>query len=253
MKKPDSGPLYSDARLYDLQHKNYMDDLQFYTTLYQETGGPVLELMAGTGRLSLPLAEMGADVTALDYSQDMLELAEKKARSKNITVHLVRADCRTFNLNKTFKLIFIPFNSISHIHEQEALAALFSRVSEHIAENGRFVIDLFVPDFKILLRPDNQRYPVASFDDQEKGRVYITETNKYDPATQINHIKWYYEIDGKKDSRILENNMRMFFPEEMKMLINCNGFKIVDRFGGHNFSAFTKKSLKQLYVCAKNV
>ncbi len=251
MKQPDTGPLYADARIYDLQHRLYMDDLPFYMHLIDKHGDPVLELMAGTGRLSIALAKAGVDVTALDYSREMLAEAEVKARKAETSIHLVHADCRTFTLSNAFKFIFIPFNSLSHVHDRESLAALFGAVSEHLLDDGRFVIDVFVPDMKILMRSDARRYPVSEFDDPVKGRIRITENNRYDPATQINRIKWYYEIDGVRDARIVENNMRIFYPEELFMMLECHGFAVENRYGNYDFSSFDSRSHKQLYVCKK--
>ncbi|NTU82301.1 MAG: class I SAM-dependent methyltransferase, partial [Chloroflexales bacterium] len=65
------------ARYYDADFRDYLEDLPFYHELARRTGGPLLELMCGTGRVLLPLAEAGYSITGVDSSPAMLSIARE--------------------------------------------------------------------------------------------------------------------------------------------------------------------------------
>lgn len=251
MRPLDCADLYSDGRHYDLQNKGFVEDIPFFLQQIQKYGQPVLELACGTGRITIPFAEKGIHITGLDISEPMLAQARQKASQKNVAVTWIRADCRDFRLNQKFHFIFIPFNSITHLHDLESLEAFFSCVRTHLADEGRFIIDVFNPRLDILLRDPKGRYPVAEYPDPDgRGKVVVTENNVYDAASQINRIKWYYKVESEKKGRVVENNMRILFPQELDGLLHYNGFSIETKFGNYDQSPFRSTSPKQLVVCS---
>jgi SAM-dependent methyltransferase len=249
-KPPDCHDLYSDGRHYDLQTKGFTEDIPFYERQAGRYGQPVLELACGTGRITIPLAGKGIDIAGLDVAGNMLSLAREKMQAQGLQIEWFQADCRGFHLAKKFRLIFIPVNSITHLHDRESLQACFVHVKEHLHQDGRFIIDLFNPRLDILTRDPDKRYPVAEYEDPDgRGRVVITENNIYDTATQINHIKWYYRIGDKEAARVVENNMRIIYPQELDELLHYNGFAIEAKYGHYDESSFASDSPKQLTVC----
>src|ERR1044072_1604231 len=104
---PERG-LYGDGQRYDLVMGRYAagDMLEFYRRQVSRYGQPVLELACGTGRLTIPLAAGGVDITGLDVSPQMLELAAMKARKRHLRIPLVRGDVRAFDLGRKFQFIF---------------------------------------------------------------------------------------------------------------------------------------------------
>jgi len=250
LKPPDCGDLYWDGRHYDLQTRTFTEDISFFERLTDRFGQPILELACGTGRITIPLARKGIDITGLDVSETMLSQARKKAGAQSAQISWVLSDCREFRLNKRFRLIFIPINSITHLHRRKDLEALLARVREHLHEEGRFIIDLFNPSLDILRRDPDQRHPVAEYEDPDgRGRVVITESNIYDAATQINRITWYYRIGDHEDARVVENNMRILYPRELDDLLHYNGFAVESKYGDYDESPFQARSPKQLTVC----
>src|SRR5271165_7218240 len=91
----------------------------FYDAAASLSGGPVLELGCGTGRMLVPLAQAGLHVTGLDISQRMLErAAEKRARleaAQHDRVRLVQGDMTLFDLGEQFPLVIIPFRPFQHL------------------------------------------------------------------------------------------------------------------------------------------
>ena len=182
----------------------------------------------------------------------MLAQAKKKSAEKGLSIEWIKSDCRDFNLNRKFNLIFIPFNTIAHLHDHKSIESCFSCVKNHLSDKGRFIIDIFNPRLETLIRDPSKRYPVAEYPDPDgRGKVVITENNIYDNDTQINRVKWYYRIGERTEETIEELNMRIFFPQELNLLLHYNGFTIESKFGNYNETPFDSSSPKQLVVCRK--
>ena len=94
--------------------------MDFYVDLAKETTGSVLELGCGTGRVLLPTARAGFDVTGIDLSEDMLEVLQTKLVDEpedvQQRVRIVRADIRDFALGARFELVTVPAVSAPDFH-----------------------------------------------------------------------------------------------------------------------------------------
>jgi hypothetical protein len=153
-----------------------------------------------------------------------------------------------FDLGKKFKLIIMPFNAIAHIHDRPSHEALFARVREHLAPDGRFAFSWFNPHEKFLHRDPKQRYPCMKYERPDGTPVEVTESNIYDKATQINHIKWYYRI-GDQDEIVRELNMRQLYPAELDALLHYKGYYLENKYGDYDRSPFESSSVRQVCVC----
>jgi SAM-dependent methyltransferase len=252
MRPIDSEPLYRDGRHYDRQNVGIVEDIPFYLRQVARYGQPVLELACGTGRITIPIAEAGYQVTGLDVSPNMLSAARAKAAARGLPIEWVRADCRSFHLGRRFAFIFFPFNSIAHLHDLDGLEACFECVREHMTSEGRFVVDIFNPKIDYLIRDPAARRAVADYEDPDgHGMVTLTECNVYDRASQVNHIKWYYSIGSQQDAYVHDLNMRIFFPQELDALLHYNGFAIEAKYGEYDETPFASASSKQLVVCCQ--
>lgn len=243
--------LYSDASRYDVVEGEYAtgDFLDFYRRQIDRYGEPVLELACGSGRLTIPLAEAGIEITGVDISKEMLELARLKASRRGVELNVAREDIRRFNLARQFKFIFIPAQSLTHLHKREEIEDCFSCVRQHLTRDGRFLIELFNSSVKLLARDSDHRYPVGEYDDpQGTGRVRVSEEVTYDAATQINHIRWFFCGEGNQE-KVLSFEMRNFFPQEIDALLWHNGFLIEHKYGSFDEKEFSSESPKQLIVC----
>ncbi len=248
MKPVDCLDVYRNGKYYDLENARMVEDIPFYLQQARKHGGPVLELACGTGRITIPLAEAGIDVTGLDISEPMLSHARVKAKRKKLKIRWVRADCRDFRLPRTFNLIIFPFNSIAHLKDLESIESCLSSVRRHLAEEGRFIIDHFNPRLDILTRDSSRRYPVAEYLDPDGGEdVVVTESNVYNRATQVNEIKWYYKI-GTRPEEVVDLNMRIYYPQELDAFLHYNGFRVEDKFGDYEGHPFDSSSPKQIVV-----
>jgi 2-polyprenyl-3-methyl-5-hydroxy-6-metoxy-1,4-benzoquinol methylase len=166
---------YSDAQRYDLVMGAYAsgDVLDFYRQQVAHYGEPVLELACGSGRLTIPLAREGVKITGMDLSAEMLHLAKVKASQSGVSIRFMQGDMRSFDLGEKFKFIFIPAQSLSHLHPRPEIEDCFSCVRRHLAEEGRLLIELFNSSVSLLARETGRRYPVDQYEDPKTARKFL--------------------------------------------------------------------------------
>ena len=248
----DFGNLYSDAQRYDLVMGAYAsgDQLNFYRSQVARYGEPVLELACGSGRFTIPLVGGGANITGVDISKAMLDWARLKAAKTGVNIRFLQGDMRSFALGEKFKFIFIPAQSLSHLHTRAEVEDCFSCVRQHLADEGRFLIELFNSSVRMLAREAGRRYPVSQHEDTKNGsQVLVTEEVHYDAASQINHISWFFRHEGSNQEKVLSFEMRQFFPQEIDALLWYNNFLIEHKYGNYNEEEFSSDARKQLIVC----
>src|SRR5215217_3067331 len=129
---------YADPVDYDRQDSSDTG-VAFYAALARETGGPVLEIACGTGRVAIPIARQGFAVTGLDLVPGMLELARSK--SAGLPVRWVEGDARTFGLGGRFRLVFLTGNAFQLFLTNADQEALLGRVRAHLHEDGLFAFE----------------------------------------------------------------------------------------------------------------
>ncbi len=139
------GDLIYDA-IYDGLN-TFLDDLEFYKKwLPKDKEARILELCCGTGRLTIPIAKEGYNITGVDYTTSMLNQAIAKAEKEHLSIDFVKEDIRTLDLGEKFDFIFIPFNSIHHLYKNEDLFKVLEMVKKHLRRNGVFLLDCFNPN-----------------------------------------------------------------------------------------------------------
>ena len=257
MPLPDYNTHYN-AEIYDAECQyNDMDDLTWLRQLCAEYGGPVLEVCIGTGRVAIPLAYDGLKVTGIDLSDAMLDRCGEKLDvtppevKKRVT--LVKGDMRRFDLKKKFRTVFIPFNSFLAMETRKDQVACLNRVREHLQANkGRFILDVFNPRLDMLARDPKQKSLEHLFTEEGTGIVQeLMTTINYNDATQVSHITCFRtrtHPDGTMKRDIQELRMRMIFPDELLLLLEHCGFKVLHRWGSYERENFGPGMGKQLIV-----
>ena len=119
---------------HDLECGRYTGDLDFWRTLAARRGDPILDIGAGTGRVSLELARAGHAVTALDLDHELL--VELAARAQGLEVSTVVGDAREFTLDERFALCIVPMQTIQLLGGPEGRVAFLRRAREHLREGG---------------------------------------------------------------------------------------------------------------------
>ena len=221
----------------------------FWTNLFHETdGNTVLELACGTGRLAQSLLLGGAKYTGLEIESDFVRGAKNKLSSFGDMVSIIKGDMRSFSLGEKFDLIFIGFNSFLHLLTDKDAMDFFSCVKNHMHENSRFVIDIYIPDPLFLYRPEGMRFPVLEYTDSNTDEhVYVEESNVYDSRSEINDLVWYFSTEDKKDFDERRFSMRMYFPSKMNQMLIDAVFNIFNQWGDYYRTDLNEGSKLQIY------
>lgn len=240
-----SQPFYRAGRLYDAINARFSFDIDFWVEEARAAGGPVLELACGTGRLTLPIKRAGVDITGLDLEPRMLETARAKAAEAGLDIPWVQGDIRDFSLERRFALVFIPFNSLLHLHAAEDYARFFAAARRHLAPGGRLMLDVFNPSVAILA--DHSRGRIAEFKDPESGEErWIEEQRDYDALTQVNRATWHLCGPDKPDLDVHALHLRCLFPQELRLMAAHHGFRIVHAWGNHQRGPLASDSRFQI-------
>lgn len=244
MKEPIKFDIVAD--LYDF----YVDvdfDIPFFLKETENTGSEILELMCGTGRVSIPLLESGRNMTCVDYSKRMLDSFRKKISDKDLKdkVTLVEMDVTRLRLNRKFRFIFLPFHSFSEIVSMEKQSEALQSISNHLYANGTFILTLQNPKTR-LKQADGTTRIMGKFPIDKKRKVIISYMNQYNQDENIVTGFQFYEIFDSEnilmEKRYLEINFKPISINELKSLISDTDLKITDIYGGYAYEDFDEET-----------
>jgi SAM-dependent methyltransferase len=119
-----------DALWHDLECGGYDEDLPLWRELAGHAGGPVLDVGAGTGRVTLDLAARGVPVVALDVDAALLDAL--RHRAAGLPVETVVADARSFALGRRFSLVLVPMQTLQLLGGPRGRAAFLRRALDHL-------------------------------------------------------------------------------------------------------------------------
>jgi SAM-dependent methyltransferase len=242
---------YDRPDLYDLLAPADPVLERFYVGEALVRSGPVLDLACGTGRLTIPLARAGKQVVGADLSAEMLQRARSSASAQGLELDLRRIDMRDFDLEgRKFDLIIVATNSLLHLQDYLEFRGFFRSVARHLTAGGRLIFDVFVPSMQMLSRDPIERHLVGSVTHPQLGDVSLEETLRYDPIGQVSHITWYWSTREQRDFWVTPLRMRAIFPQELPLLIEAGGLRLLERHGDFNRSAFGPESFRQVCECA---
>ena len=252
--------VWNDADLYDLENADDPAfDLPFWESLVRELAPRrVLELAAGTGRVTLPLARLGVadEVVALDNSPTFLERLRSQLSGEPITI--VEGEMQAPPLDGAFDLIVVPFNSLAYLTERSDRLACLRAVRSLLAEGGRFAFDIVSPRYDFLAEGSGACPPLRVDADHASpadgvARFLRSYTDTYDPATQTLRSTNRYEIyreDGQVEHRITDLDWHIYFPEELSLLLDAAGLDVVERYGDYDRSPWNATSKRYLWLAA---
>jgi SAM-dependent methyltransferase len=232
----------SVADLYDL-HVTYEFDIPFFIAEAQRATGKVLELMAGTGRVSLPLVEAGVELTCVDASERMLERLRVKLRTRKLSAAVHRADIRQLELRERFSLAIIPFHSFSELATPADSEQALKSVVQHLDENGRLIIPLHNPPVRLQGADGTLR--LTSSQAIAGGRLLVSGFERFDPLTRIVTRTQFYEIfdeEGRLETkRMLPMKFRLIWPAEFEELAAGAGLEREVVYGDYDYAEFDEQ------------
>ena len=227
-------------------------DVAFFLEQAARSGGPVLELGCGTGRVTFALADAGIEIVGLDRSTAMLERAAARLAGRGGTagrggadaraaggISFVEGDMTGFELGRRFRLVIIPFRAFMSVLDPAGQRRCLEAVRRHLEPDGRFVLDLFDPRLEWCLPtgpgPRLDRKTVVHPGTGNPVTVEIT-ARANDPFRQSFTETWRFRElgDGGRVIReeVEELALRWTYRHEMRYLLELTGFEVVAELGG---------------------
>jgi SAM-dependent methyltransferase len=233
------GDLIADA--YDTWH-GLPDDAADAAGLLAELAGtgPALELAIGTGRIALPLAARGVEVHGIDASEAMIAALRRKPGGDRIPVTV--GDFADVGVDGSFRLVYVVYNTFYMLLTQEEQVRCFRNVAAHLAEDGVFVIQAFVPDVTRFVRQQQ-----VSVDRVEVDTV-VLDVSRHDPVAQtVDSQQIVVRGDG---IRLQPVRLRYAWPAELDLMARLAGLRLRDRWAGWRREPFTASAGSHVSVYA---
>ena len=248
----------------DYASAGYEHDIPFYVERARASGGPVLELGCGTGRVLLEIARAGIEIVGVDLSEEMLARAGERLATEPAEVRdrvrLIHGDLRTVTVDGgigRFPLVTSPFRVVQHLVGRDDQKAWLRTVRAHLAPaspqapGGELLFDVFQPDFGLIADSLDEAAPSLSVDvqrvDPESGRTIRRVSRSFHtPELQTFDVTFEWlieEPDGtSRTERSVDSTVRWFTRAELENLLELEGFEVLDVWGDFEGTPFGEGS-----------
>lgn len=250
------------ARYYDAAYAAVnLVDVAFYVALARETGGPVLEIGCGTGRVLLPIARAGIEIHGLDQSSAMLDVLKEKLAHEpeeirpRVTLH--SGDMREARLNRKFPLVIIPFRPLQHMHTMEEQLAALRTAASHLSNEGKFAFDVFYPKFDSLLSGIGEErfemeWPVKGKQVTVIRRFYRKDSiDKIQQSFSGTFLYRTFEGDRLVHEETAPLHMTWYTYPQMRALFALAGLEVVEEYGSFAKSPLDNAAAEMIFVVKK--
>ena len=201
-------------------------------------GKKILEFGVGTGRIALPLAKKGFDVTGVDISPKMLTELKIKAGETTIQVH--EGEMSSISLNEKYDLAYCIFNGISYLLTLAEQVAFLKNASRHLNKGGIFLLETFIPRVEQILKDDTAPYALEE--------DYLG----FDKYNRIEQLVTSYQFDlSSPDVERFESTHRYVWPSELELMGQLAGMELLHRWGEWDGEPLSNESANVIMVWRK--
>jgi len=247
--------LYDSVTLY-----RNRPDVSFYVEEARAHGGKTLELGCGTGRILIPVARLGQEITGVDTSARMLaqcqmRIDEEPAEIRH-RVSLVQADMRDLQLGQRFSLAMIPFRPFQHLVAVSDQMAALRSIHRHLEPGGHLVFDVFNPNFKYLIADRTEELEDTAEVELPDKRSFrrtarVAAVHIVEQYSECELIYYVRDADGKTRRLVHGFLMRWYSLHEVEhLLARCN-FRVKAVFGDFNRSPLTDESPEMIFIAER--
>jgi len=191
---PEPSPYDAIAEVYDPWHVSVTEDLPFYVEEARRSGGPVVELGVGTGRIAVPIAADGIHVIGVDSSRAMLDVCARRAALAGVQVDLRLGDLRKPPVEERVPLVICPFRAYLHMHTHPQRRQAFAAARSLLHDGGRLVFDVFRPGEDDIAETDGRwiEYEPGIFEraDWDKTRRVLKLSVRREDAQTTMTLAW---------------------------------------------------------------
>lgn len=244
------------AHLYD-SYCLFTEDIPFFLENCQKVKGSVLELMCGTGRISIPLLEAGVNLTCMDASPAMLDILRQKLAARGLNALVVQAEVTDFNLETFFNLILLPFQSFHELQTEALQRKALNEIARLLKPSGIFICTLHNPRVRIQsINQGSREYgPFPRIDGV--GFVSLSVELSHHPETgMVRGLQAIFELNSA-GQKVAEYQLPVQFSliefDVFQNLLQSAGFSILEVFGNYDFSPFLPESSPYIIVRARKL
>jgi SAM-dependent methyltransferase len=235
--------VYAFPRLWDAICAGWGGE-DYFASIADEVGGPVLELAVGTGRLLEEVAKRGHDCTGLDLAPEMIACCRKRLPEAKF----VEGNMLDFNLGPKFRTIFIGNNSIQYLQSAEMWGQFLAQITTHLEPGGEFSFSMSNPRSSVLRNGTGEEEIAQTFIDPASGEeMVIRSIFHFNSKSRIGRTVWTnHAPDGRA---VLRYEFRLWYPSHRMVLgfMKNAGFDLIAAYGSHDREPFTPQS--RLQVC----
>jgi SAM-dependent methyltransferase len=235
-------PYDAIAAWYDLEHADVADDIEMYRDFAAGTGGPILELGCGSGRVLIPLAEAGHQVIGVDASATMLARCQAAAHDAGVAerVTLVQGDMADLHLpERGMKLAIVALGTFNHLATLADRRAALAAIRAHMAPGALLVVDVAQADARRFAQAaeSGQIIHIGTWRDDATGTI-LTHTAAAqlgsDPGT-LTLTHWYdaHTQGGALTRTCIETTLAQITQGEMALLLAATGWRLRACYGDH--------------------
>jgi SAM-dependent methyltransferase len=251
------------ADFYDLIHKGLPGEAEFYVGQAVRIGGATLEIGCGTGRIAIPMAMSGVDVTGLDNSKAMLDICRAKKRAIGKTdgkLKLVEKDMADFDLGMEFDFIAMAYRTFMHLLTVQEQRTCLECVRKHLKEDGVFILNLWAArPSDIAQNAGSQqsgfhlagRHPIP---DTECDLVHYCSSHFDEHCQRITEEHLLHEVDERGtvlSTSTLPLVRAWATPREMEHLLRAAGFEVEALFGDFDCHPLSSTSTEMIWIVKK--
>jgi SAM-dependent methyltransferase len=222
----------------DLYAEEWDTDGAVRTIAELASGGPLLELGIGTGRLALPLMEQGIVVHGIDGSPEMLTALQGKPGGDRIEVWT--GDFAEVRTGHRYALVVLAVNTIFALPDQEAQIGCFTNAARHLTPGGAFVVEAWIPDIGAFRHRRLVRQRVM------RPSVMSIESAQLEPATQM--MRTTQAVLRNGSVRLYHANHRYAFPAELDLMARLAGLELEQRWADWTKAPFGDDSRTHVSV-----
>jgi SAM-dependent methyltransferase len=249
--------IYDAPEWYDVDYAGYRAEEAFYRLVCERfvpANEIVVELGAGTGRLTLPLARAGLRMVAVEPASPMrAALVARVAREASLSIDVRAGRAQDFDAGAPAALVMFAFNGLLHMETREALHAAFTHVRGALRDGGRFAFDVTGPYWDAVALGSIGWGRLDERVHHETGkRVFTADRSRYDASTRTMHVDIRYLVEGADQGVQVALTQRMWTWQELLSALQGAGFRVELLFGDVDLSPFHEGAVRML-ACAKKV
>ncbi len=222
-------------------------DVDFFVKEAKKCPGEVLELMSGTGRVSIPLLEAGVKLTCVDLSAELNAVFARKLHQLGLKAEIVQMDVRELALGRQFDMVIIPFHSFAHLAAPADQRKALQRIQRHLRPGGVFICTLGNPAVRGQTI-DGQLRLFSTYElPDRKGSLllWILERPNAEDPHVVEAMQFFEEYDAQgllTAKRLMELTFRLTARDEFEQLAVQAGFKIKAFYGDYAYAEFKPDS-----------